>query len=1496
MCARISTYPRDTFVTGLDKWIGTDANTENLATKNFTANAVADYFNRSAIIDTGQFSWQFQPYSDTQPQAEMTFQQIDHLDQNINILALAAAPLRVSALTLANTMPKIFITNEWVDQAILIHVPSGPSQYAVYNVKSVTPDTQWFFLLELEFVSGVSATIHQGDPLVFGYFGAANTVTEVKATFPILVSGTTKPTISLDTTTKNNWNTAYNRSLVSASVTGTTTKTLTLTEQGGGTITTSWVDDNTDAVTSVFGRTGAVVAQSGDYTTTLVTEGTNLYFTDQRARNVISSSITGIGYSNTTGIFSLTTGYFIPTTTQSGTWDTAYNRSITSAAVTGTTTKTLTLNQQDGGTITASWTDLDTNLVTSVFGRTGAVVAQSGDYTTTQVTEGDNLYFTTARARGAISLTTTGTSGAATYSSATGILNIPQYQGGVTSFNTRTGAITLTSQDVTDALGFTPENVANKSNDTALGTSATLYPTQNAVKVYVDSATAGGIILQGDWNAATNVPDITGTTRTGFAWRVSVAGNTNLGGITDWLVGDLAVKSATGWIKIDNTESVTSVFGRFGTVVAQSGDYNTDLVTEGTTNLYFTTARARASISAGSGIAYNSTTGVISSTSGGGSVTSVGLSMPSAFTVTNSPVTSTGTLTVTGAGTTAQYIRGDGTLATLPGTSAEARSIVREVYNKTGATLTKGTVVYINSGQGNLPAVTKAIATGDMSSAQTFGVVQSDITDQNNGFVVVTGGLDNLDTQGLGVGTQLYLSSTIAGAYTTVKQYAPAHLVYVAIVVRDHPTQGVIEVNIQNGYELDELHNVSAQNPANNDIIAYNTTTSLWEKKSIATTLGYTPANAATTLTINGTGYDLSTNRTWSVGTVTSVGLTLGTTGTDANISNSPITSSGSITLNLPTASATNRGLLSNGDWTTFNSKQTALNGTGFVKMSGTTVSYVTGTSSQFVKADGTLDSNAYLPLSGGTLTGPLGGTSALFTSNVTIRPTSGYNAYFQTSGTAVRINYLNDALSANIGAAFRATDYSFQDSSGSAIFTLASSGAATFSNSVTSTLAYSNTSDLSFVASANIPGLNLRSSAGGRLSIVTGYIGADISSILVGTGTNNPSTEALRIAHSNGAASFTSSVDASVFRGNLQVGSATSGGQVLLNYGGNVASRSWRLVSDAYNFGDFSIQQSTTQTGTTYSDKLIISAAGNVGIGTTAPESFSGYLTTEVSAAQGGVIFAKSTTGSITAQLLSDNQNAGGAAVLVGARTNHPVVFTVNNTERMRITAAGEVGIGTSAPILTSTGRGNLTVNGSSNSIVVLGIAGANSGYLYATASVLELSSAVQPIAFSANGAERMRITSGGNVGIGTTSIGSGDKFKVAQSGVAWAIAIDHSYSTQFYADFRYNGTNTGSITGNGTTTSYNITSDYRLKEDLKPINGLEIVNKINVYDFKWKSSDNRMDGVMAHELAEVLPYAVTGVKDGEQMQQVDYSKIVPVMVQAIKDLKAKIETLENK
>ena len=193
-----------------------------------------------------------------------------------------------------------------------------------------------------------------------------------------------------------------------------------------------------------------------------------------------------------------------------------------------------------------------------------------------------------------------------------------------------------------------------------------------------------------------------------------------------------------------------------------------------------------------------------------------------------------------------------GTDYQTPGSLANADKLIREVYNKTGATLTKGTVVYINDGQGNLPAVTKAIATGDSTSAQTFGVVQSDITNNNNGYVVIAGGLDNMNTNGLGVGTALYLSSTTAGAYTTTKQYAPAHLVYIGVVVRDHPTQGVIEVRIQNGYELDEIHNVAIATLANNHTLVWESATSLWKNKTIAAALGYTPADDAAVVKLTG--------------------------------------------------------------------------------------------------------------------------------------------------------------------------------------------------------------------------------------------------------------------------------------------------------------------------------------------------------------------------------------------------------------------------------------------------------------------------------------------------------------------------------------------------------------------------------------------------------------------------------------------------------------------
>lgn len=180
--------------------------------------------------------------------------------------------------------------------------------------------------------------------------------------------------------------------------------------------------------------------------------------------------------------------------------------------------------------------------------------------------------------------------------------------------------------------------------------------------------------------------------------------------------------------------------------------------------------------------------------------------------------------------------------------------LIAQVRNETGATLTKGTVVYISGAAGNKATVSKALATSDSTSAQTFGVVFADISNNQNGYAVLSGYIAGLDTSAFAAGTQLYLSPSTAGTYTSTKQYAPNHLVYVGVVTRSHANQGSIEVRIQNGYEMDELHNVSAQNPTNGQVLIYNESTELWEKHTLTAGTGVSVTNGAGSISIANTG------------------------------------------------------------------------------------------------------------------------------------------------------------------------------------------------------------------------------------------------------------------------------------------------------------------------------------------------------------------------------------------------------------------------------------------------------------------------------------------------------------------------------------------------------------------------------------------------------------------------------------------------------------------
>jgi hypothetical protein len=192
-------------------------------------------------------------------------------------------------------------------------------------------------------------------------------------------------------------------------------------------------------------------------------------------------------------------------------------------------------------------------------------------------------------------------------------------------------------------------------------------------------------------------------------------------------------------------------------------------------------------------------------------------------------------------GTVSDYIAGDGSVQPFP-TITTASNLTTEVYNKTGSQINKFQVVYINGGQGNLPSVTLAQANSESASSKTYGVVQADISDMNNGYVLAQGRIENIDTAVYGgtEGTSLWLSPTVPGGVTITKPSAPNHMVFVGTIIRSHPTQGVVEVKIQNGFELEELHNVAINSGtlANNDTIVYDSATQLWKNSGVKLTKG----------------------------------------------------------------------------------------------------------------------------------------------------------------------------------------------------------------------------------------------------------------------------------------------------------------------------------------------------------------------------------------------------------------------------------------------------------------------------------------------------------------------------------------------------------------------------------------------------------------------------------------------------------------------------------
>jgi hypothetical protein len=170
------------------------------------------------------------------------------------------------------------------------------------------------------------------------------------------------------------------------------------------------------------------------------------------------------------------------------------------------------------------------------------------------------------------------------------------------------------------------------------------------------------------------------------------------------------------------------------------------------------------------------------------------------------------------------------------------------VTNAESTQITKGQVVYAYGATGDRMTVKLASNLGDPTSAKTIGLVfSSTIAANGTGYIITQGVIQNLNLGSYTAGDTLYLDST-AGGFTKVKPHAPNHLVYIGIVERANAGNGQIYVRPQNGYELDEIHDVDLYStaPVNNDILTYITgTNNLWKPRSIASILGFTPYSDA---------------------------------------------------------------------------------------------------------------------------------------------------------------------------------------------------------------------------------------------------------------------------------------------------------------------------------------------------------------------------------------------------------------------------------------------------------------------------------------------------------------------------------------------------------------------------------------------------------------------------------------------------------------------------
>ncbi len=197
-----------------------------------------------------------------------------------------------------------------------------------------------------------------------------------------------------------------------------------------------------------------------------------------------------------------------------------------------------------------------------------------------------------------------------------------------------------------------------------------------------------------------------------------------------------------------------------------------------------------------------------------------------------------GTSPISASGTTAITVTIDQAAITGATAATNAQVVRFYVKNTTGTTIPKGSAVYVSGATGDNALISLASATSDPTSSKTLGITAESIANDAFGYVIEAGYLTDIDTSSTTAGAAVWLGNTPGSLVFVTPPAKPSHAVYLGVVVRVQAINGSILVKVQNGYELNELHDVDAGSPADGQALIWQASTSQWVNGSVSGGVG----------------------------------------------------------------------------------------------------------------------------------------------------------------------------------------------------------------------------------------------------------------------------------------------------------------------------------------------------------------------------------------------------------------------------------------------------------------------------------------------------------------------------------------------------------------------------------------------------------------------------------------------------------------------------------